>query len=248
MRLGLIADIHGNLIALDAVLAELRAEGVDELLCLGDVAVGPQPEETLERIEELGCPVIMGNWDSYFLDGFPNQETELGQRLVEMGAWWAGKLTPRNREFLESFERSLELPLDGVRLLAVHGSPRSFEDFIFPTTPDDEVEEMLDGASAPLMLAGHTHFPMLRRYEEMLLVNPGSVGLPFAGPGPVMRICPWAEYAILEIVDGRWSVDHRRTDFDLEAHLGLIRRSGMPHADWWAGLWNARGSDPLEGG
>jgi putative phosphoesterase len=243
MRLGLIADVHGNLLALDAVVEELHAEGVDELLCLGDVAVGPQPVATLERIEELGCPVVMGNWDSYFLNGFPGQRSELGRTLVEMGAWWAEQLTPEARATIKRFEGSVERPLEnGARMLAVHGSPRSFEDFIFPTTPDDEVEEMLDGARAPLMLAGHTHFPMLRRHEEMLLVNPGSVGLPFTGPGPVMRICPWAEYAILEIEDGRWSVDHRRTDFDVEAHLALIRSSGMPHADWWAGLWNDRPS------
>ena len=69
--IALIADIHGNLPALDAVLEELEREGVDQILCLGDVAVGPQPTETLERVRELGCPVVMGNWDAYFLRRLP---------------------------------------------------------------------------------------------------------------------------------------------------------------------------------
>jgi putative phosphoesterase len=233
MRLALIADVHGNLLALDAVLGELRDEGIGEILCLGDVAVGPQPTETLERVRELGCPVVMGNWDAYFVSGFPPQKTEFGQMLVEMAGWWAEKLTDAHRGLIKSFPQTVELP----GLLAFHGSPRSYEDFIFATTPDDELEEWLGGARAPLMAAGHTHFAMVRRHQGTLLVNPGSVGLPFAGQAPVMRISPWAEYGVLEVEDGRLSIELRRTSFDVEAHLELIRRSGMPHAEWWAGLW-----------
>ncbi len=239
MRLGLIADIHGNLPALDAVIEELRDEGLDETLCLGDVAVGPQPAESLERLQELGCPVVMGNWDSYFVSGFPEQQSDFSRKLVEMGEWWAGQLSPAHREYIQSFEESLERPLDdGKRLLAFHGSPRSFDDFIYATTPDEELEQMLDGEHAPLMAGGHTHFAMIRRHQGALLVNPGSVGLPFAGPAPVMRINPWAEYGILEVENGRLSVELRRTGFDVDALLELIRKSGMPHAKWWASLWD----------
>jgi len=239
VRLGLIADIHGNLLALEAVIDELGEENLDEILCLGDVAVGPQPGGTLDRLQELGCPVVMGNWDAYFLSGFPEQKTEFAHRLVEMGEWWAGQLSPAQRGYIESFEQSLERSLgNGERLLAFHGSPRSYEDFIFATTPDEELEQMLNGENAPLMVGGHTHFAMVRRHQGELLVNPGSVGLPFAGPAPVMRISPWAEYGVLEVENGRLSIDLRRTAFDVDALLELIRRSGMPHADWWASLWD----------
>jgi putative phosphoesterase len=238
VRIGLIADIHGNLFALDAVLAELERERLDEVVCLGDVAVGPQPGATLSRLREVGCPVVMGNWDAYFLSGFPSQSEELARMLVEMGEWWARQLSPTERAYIESFERTLERRAEGTRLVAFHGSPRSFEDFIFATTPDDELEQMLDGCHAPLLAGGHTHFAMIRRHQGALLVNPGSVGLPFADRRThPMRISPWTEYAIVEIEDGKLSVDLRRTSFDVAALLDLIRESGMPHAEWWASLW-----------
>jgi len=184
-------------------------------------------------VDELDCPVVLGNWDAYFVSGFPAEKDGIGRKLIEMGEWWAGHLSDAHREFIGTFEQGLERP----GLLAFHGSPRSFEDFIFATTPDEELEQMLDGACAPLMAGGHTHFSMVRRHEEDLLVNPGSVGLPFARPAPVMRISPWAEYGIVESDDGRLSVDLRRTAYDVNRFLDLIRGSGMPHAEWWASLW-----------
>lgn len=233
MRLALISDIHGNLPALEAVLAEIEHENVDEILCLGDVAVGPQPGETLDLVRELGCPVVLGNWDAYFIRGFPSHQTEIGRQLVEMGEWWADQLSAQQRAFIETFADELKRP----GLVAFHGSPRSYEDFIYSTTPDAELAEMLDGTREPVLAGGHTHFAMVRHFDAALIVNPGSVGLPFAKREEVMRISPWAEYAILEWNYGDLSVDLRRIDFDVESLLELIRSSGMPHAEWWAGLW-----------
>ncbi len=239
MRLGLIGDVHGNLLALEAVLRELDGEHLDEVLCLGDIAVGPQPAEAIRQLRGLGCPVVMGNWDAYFVDGFPEPGTELEGRLVEVGAWWAAQLSAPDLRYLAGLQPAVELSLgEGFRLLAFHGSPRSCEDRILPTTPDEEVERMLGASRAPLMASGHTHFQMVRRHGEGLIVNPGSVGLPFARPEPVMRISSWAEYGVLEVDDGRLSVDLRRTAFDVEAHLELMRQSGMPHAEWWTSLWS----------
>jgi predicted phosphodiesterase len=233
VRLALLSDIHGNLPALEAVLEEVERENVDEILCLGDVAVGPQPRETLDRVRDLGCPVVLGNWDAYFIHGFPSHQSEIGRQLVEMGEWWAGHLSPPDRAFIETFVDELRRP----GLVAFHGSPRSYEDFIYATTPDAELSRMLDGTRAPMMAGGHTHFAMVRHFDGALVVNPGSVGLPFAKQEEVMRISPWAEYAIVDSDTGRLSVDLRRTDFDVDSLLELIRTSGMPHADWWAGLW-----------
>ena len=233
MRLALISDVHGNLPALESVLDEIAREDVDEILCLGDVAVGPQPGETLDRVRELACPVVLGNWDAYFIRGFPSHDTEIGRQLVEMGEWWADQLSYEQRAFIETFVDELERP----GLIAFHGSPRSYEDFIYATTPDEELMQMLDGTRAPMLAGGHTHFAMIRSFDGALVVNPGSVGLPFVKQETVMRISPWAEYAIVEAGDGQLSVDLRRTAFDVESLLELIRASGMPHADWWAGLW-----------
>ena len=81
MRLGLISDIHGNLLALDAVLDELNESRIDRLVCLGDVAAGPEPRETVERLRELGCPVVRGNWDTWVLDGVPPLQLQAGPKL-----------------------------------------------------------------------------------------------------------------------------------------------------------------------
>ena len=239
MKLGLISDIHGNLFALEAVLAELDGEELDSLICLGDVAVGPQGPECVARIRELDCPVIMGNWDAWFLDGIPPAADEIAQRLAEIGAWWADRLSEADRAFMRTFRLSLELELDlEERALCFHGSPRSFDDQIFATTPDAELTEMLDGHRASLLVGGHTHQQLLRRHRRSLFLNPGSVGMPFTDWWTArVRIAPWAEYAILEANDGRLRADLRRTSYDVDALLELGLASGMPHARWWAESW-----------
>jgi putative phosphoesterase len=238
MRVGLISDIHGNRLALDAVLSELEQEGIDQLVCLGDVAVGPQPAEALARIRELGCPVVMGNWDAAFLGDMPVPRDEVGRKLVEIGEWWSNFLSPADREFMQSFVPTLDLELDGTRAVCFHGSPHSYDDWIFATTPDAELKAMLDGFEQPVLIGGHTHLQMIRRFEEAVIVNPGSVGLPFREwwPRPVL-ISPWAEYGVLSWEHGRLSLDLRRTSFDVDAFLELSLESGMPHAQWWADCW-----------
>ncbi|HEY5058397.1 MAG TPA: metallophosphoesterase family protein [Gaiellaceae bacterium] len=238
MRLGLISDLHGNLPALEAVLGELERDGVERIVCLGDVAVGPQPSETLNRIRAVGCPVVMGNWDAAFVDGLPAATDELSQLINETNGWWSEQLTDEDREFIRTFVPTLDLELDGLPVLCCHGSPHSYDDGIFATTPDAELEALFDAARPPLLIAGHTHVQLARRFDASLLVNPGSVGLPFRDwpPKPV-RISPWAEYAVVEVESERVRVDLRRTPFDVTAFLRMSRASGMPHAEWWADCW-----------
>jgi predicted phosphodiesterase len=241
MRLALIADIHGNLPALDAVLAEIDREGVDRIICLGDISIGPQPVETLERVRSLGCPVIMGNWDAWFVQGMPQFDGRLGQVLGDLRTWSVEQFSSEQRQYLTGFAPTVEVPLpNGATLLAFHGSPRSFEDSIFATTPDQELEQMFAGRTALVLAGGHTHFQLFRRFGESVLLNPGSIGLPFRRPQRgIMEIAPWAEYGIVQHDGDRVSIELRRTAFDLDAFLRKMRESGMPHADWWAGLWTA---------
>src|SRR5215208_2647207 len=169
MRLGLIADIHGNLPALEKVLAELQRERVDEIVCLGDVAVGPQPVETLERLQTLGCPTSMGNWDACMLGETPEVDGELAEMLVNACTWSTEQISPAHAEYIRGFKDTLEIRLDEeLTLLAFHGSPRSYDDEIFSTTPDEELESMLAGHDATVFAGGHTHFQMFRRFGESL--------------------------------------------------------------------------------
>ncbi|MGH3131551.1 MAG: metallophosphoesterase family protein, partial [Gaiellaceae bacterium] len=206
---------------------------------LGDVAVGPQPSETIGRLRALECPVIMGNWDEWFLNGMPSAADDVGRKLVEIGAWWADALTDEDRAFMMGFQPLLQLTLsEDATMLCYHGSPSSFNDWLFATTPDEDVARMLGGYAATVMAGGHTHLQMVRRYEGSVIVNPGSVGLPFRQWWPkTVRIAHWAEYALVSFDGGKASIDLHRTTFDVDALLRLAGESGMPHAHWWAESW-----------
>jgi putative phosphoesterase len=237
--LGVVSDIHGNLSALDAVLADLEREGADEVVCLGDVAVGPEPRETLARVRGLGLDVVMGNWDAWAIDGFPQARGEPMGKFLEQGAWWAKQLSSSDRAFMRTFLPRFELRFPDVSLLCFHGSPSSYDDMILATTPHEELLDLLTGFDAPLMLGGHTHVQLTRLIAGTLLVNPGSVGLPFRGvaPGEFQFISPWAEYALVRVDDGHLSVDHRRVAYDVENVLRRVIDAGAPHAEWWASTW-----------
>jgi diadenosine tetraphosphatase ApaH/serine/threonine PP2A family protein phosphatase len=161
--------------------------------------------------------------------------------LYEIGRWWARKLTDEDVAFVRTFVPTIDVPLgNGSAAHCFHGSPRSFSDWIFATTPDDEVEQMFEGRLAPVLVGGHTHLQMLRRFGPSLIVNPGSVGQPFAQWWPRdIRVAHWAEYGVIESAGGRVRVDLRRVPYDVEALLALLRASDMPHCSWWIDSFNA---------
>ncbi|GHO85870.1 metallophosphoesterase family protein [Dictyobacter formicarum] len=241
MRIALLADIHGNLVALETVLQELAREPIDQFICLGDVAaLGPQPHEVIERLRRLDCPVVLGNTDAWLL-GSKASDTET---LRIITSWCVEQLTPEDRSYLQSFVPRLELPLDeGRSLLCYHGSPRSFDDVIAAVTPDAAIEEMLAGYSATVMVGGHTHIQMIRRYRDAHLVNVGSIGLPGVNAGspelPDNHHVRWSEYGVLSIEQGRLSIDLRRTPLNLAALLEACRNSTMPCQEWWIQKWDS---------
>lgn len=239
-RIGIFGDMHGNAVAFEAVLAALRAEGVEQLVCLGDVAAtGPQPREVVQRLRNLDCPVVMGNADDLALT-LPAADDEISARIREIDQWGAAHLSADERAFVAGFAPTVTLPLaDGGSLLCYHGSPRSYNDILLPTTPTEELEALLGQQTATVLVGGHTHQQMLRRHHTALLLNPGSVGLPVDRiPADASARNPgWAEYAVLTSRTGDLRIELRRVRFDVAALLAAARRSGMPHAEWYAGDW-----------
>ena len=242
MRIALIADIHGNLVAFETVLQEVAREQVDQIICLGNVAaLGPQPHEVIDRLRQLQCPVILGNTDGWLLapKGAKTSDSEILELIT---SWCREQLTPEDQQYLHTFSPLLEFPLDeGRGLLCYHGSPRSFDDVIAATTPDAVVKQMLADSTATVMVGGHTHIQMLRRYEESCLVNVGSVGLPGVNAGspelPNNHDVHWAEYGLLSLDAGRLSIDLRRLPLDMAAVLHAGAHSSMPHREWWMQKW-----------
>lgn len=241
MRVAVLSDLHGNPFALDAVLRDADALGVDELVCLGDVAIGPFPNETVARVRELGCPTLMGNWDAWFLHGVPRLGGEVGPRLSAQGDWCVTRLDAANLEFMRGFRSTLELQVDGSRLALFHASPRSLDELLLPDVSRRRLDEALEGVHAGLILGGHTHLQMLRRRPDSLFANPGSVGLPFSdGPsGGSLRVSRWAEYVLASSDGDGQRVEFRRVYYDVDAMLEAACANGFPHAEWWTSCWAA---------
>ena len=233
MRLALISDLHGNLIAFDTVLDDVDRSRPDAVVCLGDVAAtGPQPHETVERLRDLGCPVVMGNADAELLRPplrpVPPKETEDRQRIREIDHWCAARLSSEDLEYLRGFRPTIRYALGAENdLLCFHGSPRSYDDAITVTTPDTDLDRLLSGHEATVMAGGHTHEQFVRRHRDSTFLNPGSVGL-----NP-----PFAEYAMVGSTGGHLSIELRRLPLPLEKVRRAALDSGMPHAGWWADFW-----------
>jgi putative phosphoesterase len=250
MKIALIADLHANFTAFQAVLSDLKRARPDLIICLGDVAeTGPQPREVISRLRELGDPVVMGNTDAQMLQPIETEEEvdEDRKRMEDIFRWCVEQLGEDDLNYLRTFQPHVEVDMgQGVRLVCYHGSPRSNKERIEMSTPEDALAEMLAGHDATIFAGGHTHQVMLRSYASSLVINPGSVGLPFVYEDGMVRNPSWAEYALVTNTVrthhgagvGELHVDFRRTPVNLEALKAAVRTSGMPHADWWLRDWS----------
>jgi putative phosphoesterase len=249
VRIAIISDIHGNLVALEAALADIAGQGVDQIVCLGDVAMdGPQPREVIARLRALGCPVVLGNADAWLLDPPAVDTTKEGDaaRWEAIYQWSAAQVTEEDKAFLRSFQPTISLSLgEGKTLLCFHGTPRSYDEIIKATTPDEELDQVFAGVEADVLAGGHTHSQLFRRWRGALLLNPGSVGLPFdanppdEGPFPGIHNPAWAEYILLTRDGRQLSVDLRRVPYGVDDLRQTVLACGMPHAEWFAGDWVA---------
>ena len=242
MRVALISDIHGNLVALETVLSTIDKEDVDQILCLGDVAAtGPQPHAVSARLQAVGCPVVMGNADEWLLKPrFSQTIDETTRKIEEVDSWCALQLTSSDLAFIRTFQPTMKFPLgETVQLFCFHGSPRSNVEIIEVTTPEVSLEQMFVGACALVMAGGHTHVQMLRRYREGFILNPGSVGLPFESKRFSEEIYnpPWAEYAMVTWQNSGLSIELKRVPVEIDAIKKAILESGMPFAELWAKDW-----------
>jgi putative phosphoesterase len=232
MRIALISDIHANEIALQAVLADIKKVGVDQVICLGDVAtLGPQPKASVELLRDLHCLCIMGNHDSFLIEpGLIHAYTHVPV-IIQSVDWAREQLSVEDLNFVRTFQPRIEIALDtNLSLLLFHGSPRSNVEDILATTLPEALDGILAGYTATLMACGHTHIQMLRQHRGILVVNPGSVGMPFkehaAGKQPTILV--QAEYGIVEAKEGNIEVSLRRVPLDKEALRASVMASQDP--------------------
>lgn len=239
MRVALLSDTHGNFSALQAVLADLPAQGADKVVFLGDAAtIGPQPVETLDALRDLACAaLIMGNHDAAVLHPERATELQVAPNLHSSITWCIDQLRPDHLDFLRGFQNTFTLSLsDTISLLCFHGSPLSFIDQILSTTPEENIEKYINGQTAALYAGGHTHIQMLRRYGEKMIINAGSIGNAFEysfRPGAVPRLLPWAEYALISVEKDSVTAHLRRVPYDTQKTIEKATQTGIPSMEWW---------------
>lgn len=232
MRIALISDLHANEVALRAVLADIDKVGCDEIICLGDVAtLGPQPNAVIQLLRERTTRRILGNHDDFMLNpDLIHSYTEVPV-VVDSVEWCRARLSEDEVAFLRTFSPNLEVPLgDGATLVLYHGTLRSHMEDLLATTPPEEVDEMLQHRKGTVMAGGHTHLQMARQHNGILIVNPGSVGLPFQDH-PIARaptLLRQAEYATIEATNGAVSVQLRRVVVDRRAMAADIGATDNP--------------------
>jgi putative phosphoesterase len=225
-RLAIISDIHGNLPALEAVLANIDAQGITDIYHLGDlVGYNPFPNETVALIAERRISGITGNYDQAVLAQVSDPVGELlNAKITPMGreiyAWTVREVNLKSREFLAAQPRHLSLTIGTWRLLLTHGSPRHIKDYVRPTWPVEMVRDLLLEVQEDILFTGHTHIPLVRQVNGKFLLNPGSVGFPKDGN-------PQAAYAVLECGQ-ELQVTIHRVDYDVERTIRAILERGLP--------------------
>jgi len=234
MRIAIFSDIHGNGVALESVLNDLKTEHIDHVVCLGDISTnGPQPREVIAQLKAQNSSVVMGNMDAWFLNPHPlGGNSKSAQWGNEIRSWCVSQLSSDDLNYLRTFQATIEISLDiSTDLLCYHGSPQSNEEGISSTTPDEDLERMLSGYQVTVLAGGHTHTQMVRRYGDTTIFNPGSVGAP--SQKGLDRHPLWAEYGVIGWENGGLRIELRRVPVDVNLVKQAALDSSMPHADWW---------------
>jgi predicted phosphodiesterase len=216
MRVAALYDIHGNLPALTAVLAEVEEAEPDVVVVGGDIALGPMPRDTLELLLTLGerALFVRGNCDRLM-----NEEITEGGLNADRTRWSADQLERGQRAWLAALPDTQTVDVDGLGpTLFCHGSPRSDEEILTAISPDLRVAEAVKGVAEETVMCGHTHVQFDRMVADKRLMNAGSVGMPYES-------LPGAYWALLGP-----GVDLRRTDYDREAAAEAIGATTFPDA------------------
>ncbi len=214
MRVALLADVHANLPALEAVLRDVGGRGVDAILHAGDiVGYNPYPDEVISSFQTQGIVSILGNHDRAVLSGDTSWFNSVAADAID---WTRERISEEGMAYLRGLVAQERRSVGGKTVLMVHGSPRDDNEYIYES---EVTEELLKGLEAEVLVLGHTHVPFVLPRPPILVVNPGSVGQPRDGD-------PRASWALLE-TDGSRATP-RRVPYPVGKTAEAIRSAGLP--------------------
>lgn len=224
-RVAALYDVHANLPALEAVLALREIEEADLIVFGGDLALGPMPAETLDRIIDLGARAryVRGNCDRLMTDAFDgNSLGKIPPAAEQNIIWSAGQLDKRRRDFLADLPPTLSVDIEGLGdVLFCHATPRSDDEIMTLRTAADGVRAAVDGIAQKIVVCGHTHMQYDRDVGDVRVINAGSVGMPYGNPGAY-----WLSLGP--------DVELERTDYDFGRAAEKIGKTRYPEADTFA--------------
>ena len=244
MRIAALYDIHGNLPALEAVLADVRQARVDRIVVGGDVLPGPMPREVLARLESVDLPIdyLRGNGDRETLEERPDRPSRVPESAREQLRWCRAQLQDAQARAIAGWPPTVRLDVPGLgAVVFCHATPRSDEEVVTQLIPADLLGAIYDGAG-DVVVCGHTHMQYDRMVGPTRVVNAGSVGMPFEKPG--------AYWLLLDTGTAdpqrRDAIQLRRTAYDLEAAAAEVRRTGFPQAEQFASVSILQPPDMLQ--
>jgi putative phosphoesterase len=223
MRIAVLSDLHGNLLALDACLADLESQGgAEAVVVAGDLCLdGPKPKKVLQRLEEIGASCVRGNKDRYLYDDSATEKLSSGE-MAQVG-WTRRDLGERWLGWLRELPFALRIGEDENQLLIVHANPLNDDEHLWPDADDATLTRLVGDEHATAIAFGHLHLPYVRIWKGRMLVNVASAGLPKDGD-------PRACYAIFTERDAGWQVKHRRVAFDVKRVATQLADSGIPES------------------
>lgn len=217
-KIAVLADVHGNLHALEAVIQDAERRGVDAFLNAGDVlGYGAFPNKVVELLRAKNVVSVLGNFDSEVMkkDDKKKGEKKLALRVAKK------ELAKSRETYLHSLPRSITLDMAGKKLLMVHGSPDSIDEHIYPDTPEKRLKELARTVNADVVIMGHSHLQFAREVDGVSFINPGSVGRPDDGN-------PQTAYAVVN--SNPFSVQLVRLNYDAEAAAEALRKKKLPES------------------
>ncbi|MEW6696598.1 MAG: metallophosphoesterase family protein [Bacillota bacterium] len=227
MKFAVLADVHSNLLSLEAVLTDIQSKGISKIYCAGDlVGYGPRPNEVIDLLRKNNIPTVLGNYDDAignmrFICGC-DYKNEKAMIIGEQSILWTKEHTSEdNKAWLRQLPERIEINIEGLRFLMVHGSPRQLNEYLFENISDEYLNELLKENHCDVLVCGHTHLPYFKNLEQGYAVNVGSAGKPKHGN-------PNVGYAILEVNQGQLHVDFIQVPYNYEQTAKEIEEVGLP--------------------